>query len=163
MKLFKLKNQCICSLNSIHPPLEVFIMFYLLKLIIELGLFYGMFLLATLLSVLGLFIILSVYNQTNLLFLKTDTDKFYGLFVVGFVLCALVIDSSTKFAGWTNIFVLLSIVIGIALFVIFGLFFFNINLGILTQKSDFIYLLGLGIFLKVGIATIHRILVYLSS
>ena len=138
-------------------------MFYLKKLNNEQGLFYGMYLLATLLSVLGLFIILSVYNQTNFLFLKSDTDKFYGLFVVGFVLCALVIDSSTKFAVWTNIFVLLSIVIGIAKFEIFGLFFFNIDLGILTQKSDFIYLLGLGIFLKVGIATIHRILVYLSS
>ena len=133
------------------------------KLNKEEGMFYGMYLLATFLSVFAFFLILSVFNKTNFLFLNSDDDKFYGLFALGFVLCALVIDSSTKYSGWSNIFILLSIVIGIALFVIFALFFFSIDLGFL-DKSDFINLLGIGIFLKVGIATIHRILVmYLNS
>ena len=132
------------------------------KLNKEEGMFYGMYLLATFLSVFALFLVLSVYNKTNFFFLRSDNDKFYGLFALGFVLCALVIDSSTKYSGWSNIFVLLSIVIGIALFTILALFFFNIDIGILTSKSDFIYLLGIGIFLKVGIATIQRIIVYFS-
>ena len=132
------------------------------KLNKEEGLFYGMYLLATFLSVFAFFLILSVFNKTNFLFLNSDDDKFYGLFALGFVLCALVIDSSTKYAGWSNIFILLSIVIGIALFVILVLFVYKVDFGILTKTSDFIYLLGIGIFLKVGIATIQRIFVYVS-
>ena len=130
------------------------------KLKTEEGMFYGLYLLATFLSVIAFFIVLSVYNKSNIPFLNTDEDKFYGLFAVGFVLCALVIDSSTKYSGWSNIFVLLSIIMGIALFGLLALFFYNIDLGILTTKSDFIYLLGIGIFIKVGIATIQRFVVY---
>ena len=117
-------------------------MITLKKLTTNEGMFYGLYLLATFLSIIALFLLLSVYNNTSFPFLNSDEDKFYGLFALGFVLCALVIDSSTKFSGWSNIFVLLSIILGIALFGLLVLFFYNIDLGILTTKSDFIYLLG---------------------
>ena len=121
--------------------------------------FYGMYILATLLGVIIILIGNSVYNKSDFYFLKSENAKFYGLFITGFVMCSLVMDSSVKTSGWNNIFVLLSSLVGFALLITLILFFFNIELVFLNNKANLIFLLITLIFIKVGIATIHRIVV----
>ena len=121
--------------------------------------FYVTYLLATVLGIIALFILISTSNNSDFFFLTTEDMKFYGLFSTGFIMCAFVISSSANYSGWNNVFVILSVLIGITLLITFTMFILNINFLVLNSKSNFIYVLGFLIFLKVGIATIQRIIV----
>ena len=132
------------------------------KLTNEEIMFFVMYLFATLLGTITVFIILSVYNNTDFFFLNTDDMKFYGLFITGFAMCAIVMSSAINYSGWNNFFIILSILIGIAILITFTMFIFNINIFFLDSKVNFIYVLGFLLFSKVGIATIQRVVVLLT-
>ena len=139
-----------------------FTMVGLKKLTNEELMFLILYLIGTLLGVIVLLILLSVYNKSDFFFLKTTDLKFYGLFLAGFTMCAIVMFSAINYSGWNDIFVILSSILGIALLTIFVMFILNINFLFLSSKDDFIYTLGALIFLKVGIATFQRVIVFFT-
>ena len=124
--------------------------------------FYGLYMLATLLGIIAALIVVSVYNKNDFFILKNDNSKFYGLFVVGFVMCSLTMNSAISYSGWTNLFLIISSLLGIALLLTLIVFYFNIQVVFLSNKTSLIYFLASLIFVKVGLATVHRILVVLS-
>ena len=121
--------------------------------------FYIMYLIATVLGIIIAFIGISVYNKTDFFFLKSESMKFYSIFIIGFTMCSLVMNSAINVSGWNDLFVILSSLVGMALIITLILFTFNVQSMILNNKSNLIYFLISLIFLKVGLATIHRIVV----
>lgn len=113
------------------------------------------YLLAAGLGLLGMIIFIAHLNETELPFISDDKGAFLTLSVIGFLMCSLAMNVAIEDYGWTDIFVVLSSLLGILVVFLVGIVVFN--LPFISTDRDALNLLVVLLGMKVLLTNSHRI------
>ncbi len=113
------------------------------------------YLLAAGLGLLGLVIFIARLNEIELPFISDDKGTFLILSVLGFLMCTLAMNIAIEKYGWTDIFVVLSSLLGILVVFLMGIVIFN--LPFISTDRDALNLLIVLLGMKVLLTNSQRI------
>jgi hypothetical protein len=117
-----------------------------------------MYLIAVLIGTIGVIIVIARLNDTDIPFISSDKAAFFALGIVGFIMCILVMKHGIELYGWTDLFVIISSVLGTVILLLVAVVIFQIENPIISNDRTALFLLTGLLLAKVILANGQRLL-----
>ena len=116
------------------------------------------YVIAFILGIIGIGIVLTRIYNIELPFITDDRGAFIALGILAFLMCILVMKYGIENYGWVDPIIIITSIIGILVFLLIGVVFFNISTPLNLDDRSALILLAILVVTKMFLANGQRIL-----